>query len=322
MAFLRKYRLTINFPEILFEGGIFEGVGLTNLEAFGPQEAIILREHQITFTVDKSTKKPLDGIKLQVFNLPKAFRERIVSDAQIKLEVGYSDEDFKQGEGTLAPIFLGFIKSYHNDSSKEDIVTNLVCKDGWVNVREGYTFRGFPSGSTTRQAIEEIAKFDMHLNDVIYDSDKLETLDAKRSNGITVMGGSYQAIQDLCSARNLQCSIRDGNLVVDNLKGSSKITLLNITESSGLIGAATRVNPADNKRLGVPEGTEGLKFKILLNPEIVPNSEITLDTRDFIAILRVISVKHVGDFEGQNWFSEIVAKVVSGIEKRGQEVTT
>ena len=56
MAFLRKYKLTIHFPEIKFTGGIFEGTDLQAVPVLGPQDAIILKKHQISFTVEKTNK--------------------------------------------------------------------------------------------------------------------------------------------------------------------------------------------------------------------------------------------------------------------------
>lgn len=165
MALLsRKYRLVVGAPSITtFESDVFtkqELVGvqdITTAEDFRTEQlnAVEISELQVKATVRSSSGSSAASSSdciIDIYNLSPDTREVVEKvNNYVIFEAGYaSDFDLKL-------IFSGQVISFETRLEGEDLITTLVCKDGYITNAGIRIGKAYPKGKTFGYVLKDLA---------------------------------------------------------------------------------------------------------------------------------------------------------------------
>lgn len=265
-------------------------------------DAILIQDLQFTFEVTRTLESDANSCKLKIYNLSPSSRVKLDPvDQVVVLQAGY--------EGDLKTLFTGTtIQTFHVREG-HDVVTEVICKDGQVNLREARTNRGFPPGSTVEGILRTLVTSDLKLalGEVIGDG-----LGKIYQNGHTIDGPTKKAIDVITGYAQLQWSIQDNTVDIIGKNTSSKESVILLSPSTGLIGSPQRYDGAKDQLAGVkvPESklalpTTGITLKTLLNGAIRPGRPVKVESEFINGIYKATKVTHSGDYRGQQWETHI-----------------
>lgn len=279
----------------------------------GETEALGLKisELHVDFNITKSDKADDNKGKatFTVFNLSDESIAKIVKDQKVIFEAGYTQDDVRT-------LFLGEVEDVFSVRAGEAVKTTIKCEDGYVPVREGYTGRTFRGGSTLASILTEIVTQDLGLATPVLRNGNLG--DSKGINKVyqystTKAGQSGEIITNLCKENFLTWSIRDGNVQIYPVDGSTAIEVPKISATSGMIGSPQRSIDNKNKTAGSKEPKVVYKVKTLLNGSYNIGDLVQVDSAFTNGLYRITKASHKGSFEGNDWMTDLV--LAEGVSK-------
>lgn len=279
--FIREYRLLIGKP------------GSTG---------VLLTENQITFDIKKTADSSMNTATFRIFNLAPDTRQKLVTleeeDGILELQLGYRGDD-------KVRVFLGNIITVVTSSSGADIVTEIICGDGYSAYRDAKTNRNFPDNTKAGSVILGLIQ-DMGLSAGVI---KGNIVSHVFNNGYTTTssGRAANEMDKLVYGFKdpTQWSVQDTVVHVLPKGESSQETALLINEGSGLIGNPQRTGKPVGKEKGSNVSSSGVQMITLLNPEIVINRPIRLESRYITGDYICKELNHVGDYEGGTWHTNV-----------------
>ena len=255
----------------------------SNLRRIGFSE-----ELKVNFKVQKTDGKETNEAEINIFNLSSDTRKSI-EDAKSKnrkvdvsLLVGYGrnikDVIDAEGKNSLNRIFFGNLLSYKNESSSTDIITNLICKDGWKGLDQVISL-SFDEGTTTSQIINKIASIAnfTKLTDKEYDIP-----DLVYNNGFSYIGKISNALNKVINRIGYEWSIRNNSLLITNINESKDaLPVVVLNKDSGLILRPVRVKQdAVTEKGGNKKTFDGWEVKSLIVPGLDVKSLIRMQIQE------------------------------------------
>lgn len=283
----------------------------------GPSGGIDVSNLRIVFEVKKSDAQTPNSAVIRAYNLTQEIIQRARKEFQfVRLEAGY--------ESNPGVIFSGNIKrlSVGRDGNT-DTYLHIDAGDGDRDYVWSVTSTTIGAGATPAgQASTVLSKAEIPLRYNGLSNDR------GLPRGKTLFGQTRDVMRRIVEADGSTWSIQDG--AVQAIKRTSVLpgTAFKLTSKSGLIG--------------VPELTNGgLECSVLLNPLIKIGTRVQIDdasiadtaiTSDDSAVnnapsrsadgfYRVLTVTHVGDTRGQEWYSNITCIDVDASAPSGREVS-
>jgi len=266
----------------------------------GQEDGILISENQIIFDIKKSADSTMNSASFDIYNLSIDTRAKITSleenDGLLFFKVGY-------GSGDLIQIFQGNIIQVINSSKGQDIVTSVLCGDGYTSYRDAKTSRTFPEKTTLGTVLTALIQ-DMSLAKGVFKGDALSHVFNK---GIVTDGKAAQEMDDYVynSQFKLQWSVQDSVCNVLPVGESTTETALVLDESNGLIGSPEQTGKKVGKEKGSEVPNSGANASSLLNPEISINRSIALRSKWVNGVYICKSLNHRGDFEGTTWQTDM-----------------
>lgn len=297
------------------------------------EDAIEINNLQIKFEVTKTSNnsQTKNKAKVEIYNLPEEWRKKLESRyITVELRAAYAN---LIGKGDPIPILFSGqtvdCKIYNtgevlSNRQGTDIVTSLTIDTLFTNLNSIMISKIVPAGSTIKQAFRAVAA---ELIDVSRQEIGGRRINDTLPNGMPLSGTPRQCLDQLCAAHMLEWQIDNQVLYVSDVGGTfteSKEGVPKIGEMSGLIESPrfktgekgnlkltgfSGIDP--NKEFKSKEEKEliqsniTLSCKILMNPSIVAGSIIYLDYGELVGYYKVNEVRHVGDFFGRDWYSEL-----------------
>jgi hypothetical protein len=266
---------------------------------FGPREGsgLIIDNLRISFAVEKSLEKFPNNSTFKIYNLSESTRAFIENEKSvIVLKAGYGNS--KKG------IFTGDISMVWHEKNGPDIITNVEAGDGLSSFINSRIDISMAPGSTVRNVI------DVLKNSMGVVAGELQGLNQDREylNGHTMSGPTRNELDNLAEADGLEWSIQDNKLQMLPRSSGSSLPAFLLTAETGLIGTPYKTKIINESILSKKDGKErdnGMHCVSLLNGEITPGRIIRVKTKLLTGNFKVIRVRHFGDFEGNEWFSEI-----------------
>lgn len=256
----------------------------------------------VQFKVRKTSNKEPNTCECSVYNLSENSRALLAQKGvQLVLEAGYV--------GTLAQIFQGNATCYHEHTGA-DWVTRLSVVDGERSYRYALVSENFRPGTMVHQVVSRVA-----------DALRLDAVDAValvRANsteqftqGYVAHGKASTELDKLLKGRGFEWSIQDGRLQVLKKGEHTSHREVVLTSDNGLIGSpsfgtASVGSPEPNQK----KGPRVLKLKSLLQPDLKPGRRVHVKSVGVNGVFRIITVTHVGDTGGADWYSEVEAQPV------------
>ena len=295
------------------------------------EDAVEINNLQIKFTVTKTSnnKEKKNQARVEIYNLSEE-RRRVLEDkyVTVQLKVGYADTLGQADD--LISLFTGQVvdlqvkKDYGTYLSRRegtDIITTLTIDEYFKELNGRTVSNTVPAGKKVKDVILSLVE---SLPEVTRNEMGGRGIEQEGPNGYSMSGTPRQILDRLAKTYNIEWQIDQSVLYVSDIDGSFSDN----TEGVPLIGQFSGMvesplfKSEDPKRLRL-NGDEGQKsgkadskntkikkqtlhLKILLNPTITAGSIIKIDYSDIVGYFKVDEVTHIGDFEGQEWYSKLI----------------
>tara|TARA_R110000823_G_scaffold261418_10_gene382199 strand:- start:5714 stop:6601 length:888 start_codon:yes stop_codon:yes gene_type:complete len=286
MSFGRKYGLTVG------EAG---------------KNGLFIEDLNIIFKIFKSDK--VDDVNsgtanIKIFNLSKNSIDKIERDQAVILDIGYDSDN-----SPLKTVFFGQVMQVSNTKIGMNTETTIVCVDGYIPKREGFTSRKFEKGTSVGQIIKQIVQGDMNLTLATPNNGTLgasEGINKVYKSGSSSLGNSSELLTTICNSNFLTWIIRSGVVYVYAADGSIKAPIITISPTTGMIGSPERLVTSVNKLKDSKDLKQGYKVKALINGAIDIGSLLGVES-EFIkkgSTFRVSKMVISGELEGADWTTE------------------
>lgn len=271
-----------------------------------------LTTYQIMFSIKKDNNKEPNKSSITIVNLNddtvNYINNNIKNNLAIILAVGYENEE-------LIQVFKGTVQWISDTKDGTDRQTELHCLDGGINLMEARTSRSYPKGT----------KYSRVVNDLITDLGTTRgsvniTNDKTLPSSIAISGNTGTNLNNITRSIDHNFSIQDGSAYVTPQDGRLPANSAYISSETGLIGSPqpfhNDIKPAKKvtkKTKKNKKPTDGVRFKCEINGSILPEKTIYLKSKNYDGAFKVVSVVHKGNYEGNDWTSEVEVVSVSAI---------
>ncbi len=243
---------------------------------------------RVTFAIAKHRKRSSNEATVTVYNLSKDRRSQVDKQGTpIALEAGYEEE--------TSLIFAGTVKNVDHTSASGDVITTFVCADDG-----GATAKRINQSFGKETNVKDV--FDAVISELDIDrgnaDEVLNSADFKKSlfdypRGIALYGNAMDELDRLVRNAGYRVSIQDGRLQILRPEDSTTKEIVSLTPSSGLVG--------------VPESLEkgGMRCMALLQPDLLPNDKIRIESNKLTGNYKCTSIRHQGDTHGTDYYTGI-----------------
>lgn len=252
-------------------------------------DTLVLTGLRFAFKVERTLRPRPGKAEVRVFNLTSSHRDQLDSldGVATVLDAGYA------ATGT-ATLFSGTLRRVsHERLGGNTWVTKIEGEDGGRQRRTARTLRSFRPGTPLRTVFLALAQdFGVGTGNTSQAtaSAALDSVGNTVVTGTTLRGGVAEELDRLCGGAGLEWSIQNGALQILPIGASLSGQAIVLSPASGLIGSPTK------------EQRGRVKFRSLINPEIVPGKQVQLQSRIVSGAYRVDKCSWSGDTEGQEWY--------------------
>jgi hypothetical protein len=265
-------------------------------------QGVLIENLHITFEVSKSSdnKKKGNSASIEVYNLSKETLRRFETDfLGCEFYCGYTSEG-----NTLRRLLVGEIVQVSTRRQGADKVTQLMLGEGYVALTQQTLSNTVPDGKTVSDVIEEIRKTMPGVVRGIYSGLNINNV---IPFGYPLTGTPKRALEELSAAYGLDYAVEQNTLTVTDSGGLSnkdKATAIVLSEKTGLVEIPYYSSPNIRKSKGETGRRQGLQFKALLNPDIVPGKIVHIISREITGYFKVTDTRHYGSYRDTDWYVE------------------
>lgn len=269
----------------------------------------IVQPMRITFDVRKDAAEEPNDHTIRIYNLAEATRRALEEPGlRCVLYAGYAEEG--------GPLLMasGSVVFAYTRFEQPDVVTELIVKDGFTEVRDTAVSIGLGPGAQASTIIRDIAR-QMGLPLVMAD----DVPDRRWQQGFSFYGAARSALHKVTQGTGLEWSIQNQQLQVVQRRGTTRRQAVVLAADTGLLGFPERTREAAREKAKVKDQTtgdnvnlvsaqqqrDGWRVNSLLLPTVNPGDLVKLESRSVEAFLRVEGLQHSGDSAGGNWQTEL-----------------
>lgn len=282
----RNARLTLN-------ESVRETFGMTRLET------LVIEPLRIQFAIEKSLGSDPNTCDVTITNPNDetlAFLQR--KPLHLRLEAGH--------DGEFRLLFRGDVKYAIPKHEGTERTLMLQVADGGRAYRHATVNRSFAPGTPLRTVLSDVARA---MNLELPTTLSAQDLDVALPAGDSLTGNARDALTRLLAPYGYRWSIQSGQLVVlqDGQFAPGEMVVLDTRDpDAAIIGAPALAAPSSGDKGGRPK----LSLQCSLYPDLVPGNRVAVISRFARGQYRIEKVKHTGDTHGQEWTTEIEAKVL------------
>lgn len=325
----RKYRLVIGKPSntIQYTGEV-SSVNLDTLGVLKPSNYVndyrfsygggveITDLQMIADIKGKSTTGNQSGCVIKLYNLS----EETLADIEeannyVLLEAGYAQDE------QLALIFSGQIISSETDNLGEDVVTTIICKDGFTptggirvakKYAKGLTYADVLYDLTSIFADNGIPTGQLEMEPLLADRQTYVQLrtpqETKLRRGYSAVGFLRQVMDNVCNSLGYVWYITNGRLFC-HPKGYTKMVELYEFNTDQLLS----VRPYGDQKVSTStgKGDTGVKISTFLDGRIDIDKRIRILDGKHKGDYKVTGKSHSLDYRNGNWVSSFDCKKVT-----------
>ena len=270
-----------------------------------------------SFRVVKTRKKEPNTCELTIFNLNEESRSRLaeVGSPRLKLSAGYrgrqeaSSSALRAVDSLLAGsgdpsnsgiglIFEGDMRDAVSNYEPPDWITTFESGDGEKASQFARVNRSFAAGTSLSKVLQTVAgDMGVGIGNTITASLKGVLLEAGREfiNGVTVSGSAHKEFDRIVKSSGLEWSVQDDVIQLLSVGGVLLDTAVVLSAETGLIGSPTI-------------GNDGVvRFRALMNSDIVPARLILLKSRAITGRLRVERCEYTGSIADVPFYVDVEA---------------
>jgi hypothetical protein len=253
-------------------------------------------DFRISFAVERDTKPWPNNAEVAIWGLSPETRSKALGKKEITCQIlaGY--------EGSVKQIFLGIMRRAWLIRDKADVVLRLSAGDGEKSGTATIATT-FATGTPVSAILAALV-----TATGIQPGNLAEVADARFDAGnvmvrpFTVAGPALEELASFARSAGLSWSVQDGAFQFLRLAAPFLVTMGPfVSPDSGLIGSPTQEYVSDKDH---PEPFLVTSGRCLLLPDLRPGQKFTFAARDSGGILTCKSVKHTGDTNGNDWFTD------------------
>ena len=269
----------------------------------------IVQPIRITFDVRKDTEEEPNDHTIRIYTRAATTRRALEEPGlRCVLYAGYAEEG--------GPLLMasGSVVFAYTKFEQPDVVTELIVKDGYTEVRDTAVSIGLGPAAQASTIIRDIAS-QMGLPLVMAD----EVPDRRWQQGFSFYGAARTALHKVTQGTGLEWSIQNQQLQVVQRRGTTRRQAVVLAADTGLLGFPERTREAAREKAKVKDQTtgdnvnlvsaqqqrDGWRVHSLLLPTVNPGDLVKLESRSVEAFLRVEGLQHSGDSAGGNWQTEL-----------------
>lgn len=256
---------------------------------------------RMQFKVVRTSQRQPNTAEIVVTHLNEKHR----GDAQKRYPKVVLVAGYKGGESQL---FSGYARTVDNAHKGTDWETRLQCGDGEKQFVYAKCNQSWGPGTPLSVVAGDLARASGLAQGNL--ASATATSSAVYQSGFVVNGSPVLALQKVLAALKLNWSIQDGAIQVLQPGASLTPTAVVLSPDSGLVGDPQHSAPQKAGKKPT------LKVRSLLQPTIKPGSAIQVESGSISGLYRAERVEHVGDTDGQNWYTDIEAHSLSGFVTR------
>lgn len=251
---------------------------------------------RISFDLEKSKSDKANDGEIRIYNLSDSGRTFVEipqgSDDEprndklfIELSAGY--------KGMTRVIFTGNATAT-NEYQAPDWITSLKVTDGGVKMRKAYFSKSYKAGTKIQSIINDLANsFGFAIGYIKPDI----TTDVLRS-GFAASGLSRDILNDYARTYNFQWWINNGAISLIDADAKLPETQIVVSPETGLLGRPVKKD-------------DGIEFKTLLLPQIIPGSTVRIrGSSVFEGQTKVERVQYKGDNRSGDFNCMIQASIL------------
>ena len=320
-----KYELVVGQPFSFYEGiptvsnfataaaPIVNEGNVQNFINTKDGDGLVLTNHHIEFEIDKSKESGKES-KITIYNVSDGVREyfnaKSGSKPAIILRAGYESED------DITNIFQGEVFKVTDSFSGHTRITELLLRSGYANIQEAYTVKSFRAGTKASDIIRSVAE-DLKLpTGTIFLSEGRDVIIQKP---VIVNAKSFDFLAKFTKEYEASVFIEDRVLKVlpDNYVERDGRWVFEISAELGnMIGSPSLSTDSESTQENQAANRESLHVTTTLNGAYSIGDYVALTSKYHNGVYEIQSIRHVGSYEGNNWFSKLDIKPVDGWEIR------
>lgn len=272
---------------------LFDRVASVEIGRAG-EDGVLIRGLRIAFQVVKTASTPANTASITIWNLASTTRNELQDGEQVvRLRCGYSQD----GEEI---VFVGQVDRVVTGREPPDVVTEIECADGILELRQVRVSISLTAGATAQQALDIVAE-QLAIPVRPIDAD----LSGEFLRGFSYYGRASEALDKIVARFDLEWSIQNGELQVLERGTTTQNLATVLSPETGLVGSPKRLISEGGQLVGT-QGTEpGWEVLTLLQPKLEPGDVVQLQARDVSGGFRIERVEHTGDTRGQDWYSQL-----------------
>lgn len=269
----------------------------------------IVQPMRITFDIAKDAAEEPNEHVIRVYNLAETTRRALEEPGLMcVLYAGYAEES--------GPLLMaaGSVVFAYTKFEQPDVVTELIVKDGYAEVRDTAVSIGLGPGAQASSIIRDIAR-QMGLRLIMAE----DVPDRRWQQGFSFYGAARTALHKVTQGTGLEWSIQNQQLQVVARKGTTRRQAVVLAADTGLLGYPERTREAAREKAKVKDKTtgddvnivsarqqrDGWRVTSLLLPTLNPGDLVKLESRTVEAFLRIEALRSTGDSAGGDWQTEL-----------------
>lgn len=248
---------------------------------------------KIQFTVDRTKKKDPNNAVIDIYNLQPSSRNKLVEGEPLILEAGYV--------GTSGVIFTGEITYAYCRKEGTNWRATIECGDGETTYRSSRINTVLTDNTPILDVINAVVDtMDVgvgNLPERFFRSPPRDQISIF-TQGLTLTGKSVDVLDQYLKTMGYEWSIQNGEL---SILAPDETTM----ETTLVIASSNIVNSPEINNKGI------VRLTTLLQPGMDPGRSIMLNSAAVQGILKVESVRHIGDTRSNAWYSDMEGKLVA-----------
>lgn len=256
-----------------------------------PNNAIIITDLRVTFTIEKTISKEPDTANIAIYNLSERTRSEFQKHPLwMRLDVGY--------DGVLKRLFSGDIRLAQSRRERPNWVTELQCGDGERAIKFARNTRSYKAGTDVKTVLGDLAS-SMGMKIPTSISDAREFAD-QFVNGVTLSGPSQDQMTDMLKRYGMDWNVQDNQLQILRDSDTAGRAYL-ISPDNGMIETPTMSAPSK------PGEPPRLVLDCLVYPELKPGALLQVRSETVNGYHKITKVTHTGDTHGEPWTTNVEA---------------
>jgi hypothetical protein len=263
-------------------------------------EGLLINDLQCTFDISKTSnnKDKTNSASIELYNLS--------NDSLKLLDVDYPAAVFSAGYRDIGikRLFAGQVTGVSTRKSGADRVTQILMGDSYTNLNHQILSSLVAPGQDGEAAFKSLQSA-LGVSHTVFNSVNLKS---KLLYGYPMQGTPKDMLNELSERFSVDWQINDNVLYIhDNDRGNSEKfeDAYVISKYTGLIENAYRVTGDARRSKKDKAKKQGVQFKMLLNPDIVPGDIIKLEDVLFNGYFKVTDMRFSGDWRGAAWYTEV-----------------